>query len=161
MAVDERYMREALEQAYRAEQCGEIPVGAVIVDQDGNVLSKAHNLCEHQQLPTAHAEMLAIEAACKEKGTWRLSDCTLYATLEPCPMCMGAIIHARVKRVVFGAFDPRAGACGSLIDLSEYPLESVPTVTGGVLGEECISPIRRFFRDVRAKNETNDLKREV
>lgn len=151
MAVDERYMREALEQAYWAEQCGEIPVGALIVDQDGNVLSKAHNLCEKQQLPTAHAELLALEAACKEKGTWRLSDCTLYATLEPCPMCMGAIIHARVKRVVFGAFDPRAGACGSLIDLSEYPLESVPTVTGGVLGEECISPIRRFFRNTRAQ----------
>ena len=151
MAVDERYMRAALEEASLAECCGEIPVGALIVDADGKVLSKAHNLCEMQQLPTAHAEILAVEAACKATGTWRLSDCTLYVTLEPCPMCMGAIIHARVKRVVFGAFDPRAGACGSLIDLSQYPLESVPTVTGGVLGEECLSPIRRFFRDTRTK----------
>lgn len=161
MAVDERYIRVALEQASLAEQCGEIPVGAVIVDADGNILSETHNLCEMQQLPTAHAELLAIENACKEKGSWRLSDCTLYVTLEPCPMCMGAIIHSRVKRVVFGAFDPRAGACGSLIDLSQYPLESLPTITGGVLGEECLLPIRRFFREKRSKNETNDLKREV
>ena len=147
----EKWMKIALEEANSAFSAGEIPVGAVVVDEEGNLLACAHNLCEANQLPTHHAEILAIEAACRKKGAWRLSDCTIYVNLEPCPMCMGAMIHARVKRVVFGVPDPRAGAGGSLIDFSEYPMESSPEVIGGVLAEECIEPIRKFFKDTRKK----------
>ena len=144
-------MKIALEEADCALEVGEIPVGAVVVDGEGNPLARAHNLCEAHRLPTHHAEILAIEEACQQKGTWRLSDSTVYVNLEPCPMCMGAMIHARVKRVVFGAPDSRAGAGGSLIDFSEYPMESSPEVIGGVLAEECIEPIRKFFKDTRKK----------
>lgn len=144
-------MKIALEEADCALEVGEIPVGAVVVDGEGNPLARAHNLCETHRLPTHHAEILAIEEACRQKGTWRLSDCTVYVNLEPCPMCMGALIHARVKSVVFGAPDPRAGAGGSLIDFSEYPMESSPEIIGGVLAEECIEPIRKFFKDTRKK----------
>ena len=154
------YMKLALEQAKLASNEGEVPVGAVIV-KNSEIIATARNNREATGDATGHAELLAIREACAKLGDWHLHDCELYVTLEPCPMCMGAIIHSRVKRVVFGAFDPRAGACGSLIDLSQYPLESLPTITGGVLGEECLLPIRRFFREKRSKNETNDLKREV
>ena len=147
----EKWMRIALEEAELAAESGEIPVGAVVVDEEGNLLARTHNLCELNQLPTHHAEILAVESACKTKGTWRLSDCTVYVTLEPCPMCMGAMIHARVKRIVFGAPDPRAGACGSLIDFSNYPMESAPEILGGVLAEGCIAPIRSFFKQTRKK----------
>ena len=151
MRDDEKWMKIALAEAACAAEEGEIPVGAVVVDGNGDVLSRTHNLCEVHGLPTHHAEILAVEAACKEKGTWRLADCTVYVTLEPCPMCMGAMIHARVKRIVFGASDPRAGACGSLIDFSDYPMESSPEILGGVLAEDCIAPIRSFFKRVRKK----------
>ena len=147
----EKWMKIALKEADDAAQAGEIPVGAVVVDGGGNLLARTHNLCEANGLPTHHAEILAIEAACRQKGTWRLSDCTVYVNLEPCPMCMGAMIHARVNRIVFGAPDPRAGACGSLIDFSRYPLESSPEIIGGVLAEECIEPIRKFFKETRKK----------
>lgn len=147
----EKWMRIALEEAAQAAEAGEIPVGAVIVEGEGKLLARTHNLSETNQLPTHHAEILAVEAACKAKGTWRLSDCAVYVTLEPCPMCMGALIHARVKRIVFGAPDPRAGACGSLIDLSDYALESSPEIFGGVLAEDCIAPIRSFFKQTRKK----------
>ena len=151
MHENEKWMKIALEEAECAASEGEIPVGAVIVDGAGNLLARAHNLCETHQMPTDHAEMLAVEAACKSNNSWRLSDCTAYVTLEPCPMCMGAMIHARVKRIVFGTPDPRAGACGSLIDFSAYPMESSPEILGGVLAEECIEPIRRFFKSARKK----------
>ncbi len=147
----EKWMKIALEEAELAADEGEIPVGAVIVDQEGNLLARTHNRCEKEQMPTYHAEILAVEAACRKKGTWRLSDCTVYVTLEPCPMCMGAMIHARVKKIVFGASDPRAGACGSLIDFSDYPMESTPEIMGGALAEECIEPIRKFFKQTRKK----------
>ena len=147
----EKWMRIALKEAELAAESGEIPVGAVVVDEEGNLLARTHNLCEANQLPTHHAEILAVESACKIKETWRLSDCTVYVTLEPCPMCMGAMIHARVKRIVFGAPDPRAGACGSLIDFSNYPMESSPEILGGVLAEDCIAPIRSFFKQTRKK----------
>jgi len=147
----EKWMKIALEEAASAATAGEIPVGAVIVDGEGNLLARTHNLCETHQMPTYHAEILAVEAACREKKSWRLSDCTVYVTLEPCPMCMGALIHARVKRIVFGAADPRAGACGSLINFSDYPMESAPEIVGGVLAEECIAPIRQFFQLTRKK----------
>lgn len=142
-------MRAALSEAEIAERAGEIPVGAVITDAAGNPVAAAHNRTEADQSATAHAELLAIAEACRKRGSRRLTDCTIYVTLEPCPMCAGAIASARIGRVVFGAKDPRAGAYGSLIDLSRLPLESRPAVTSGVLAEECLEPIRRMFRNRR------------
>ncbi len=139
--------------ARRAKEQGEIPVGAVIVSGEGRVVAACHNLTEANQLPTAHAELLAVEEACRQQGGWRLSDCTLYVTLEPCPMCMGAILHARIPRVVFGAKDPRAGACGSLLRLSDYPFESDPTIEGGLLGEESLALLQEFFSERRKKKQ--------
>lgn len=153
MVCDEKYMRMALEEAKLAAELGEIPVGAVVIAKDGTVLARTHNLCETNRMPTDHAELLAVRAACKRLNGWRLSDCTVYVTLEPCPMCMGAMIHARVKRIVFGASDPRAGACGSLIDLSAYPLESSPEIQGGVLASESLNLLRSFFSCAREKRE--------
>ena len=108
MDMDEKWMRLALEQARLAAEEGEVPVGAVVVRGE-ELLASTHNLCERQGMATAHAELLAIEAACKKTGSWRLSDCTLYVTLEPCPMCAGAIVNARIPRVVFASKDPKAG----------------------------------------------------
>jgi len=142
-------MRMALAQAKEAATKGEIPVGAVIVNGNGEVLAVARNRCEEHRLPTSHAELLAVQDACGARKSWRLSDCTLYATMEPCPMCMGAVIHARIKRVVFGTKDPRAGACGSLLDLAAYPLECSPVVVGGVLAEEARAELSRFFTEKR------------
>lgn len=149
MVCDEKYMRMALEEAEQAAEQGEIPVGAVVVAGDGTVLARTHNLCETNRMPTDHAELLAVQEACRRLQNWRLSDCTVYVTLEPCPMCMGALIHARVKRIVFGASDPRAGACGSLIDLPSYPLEASPEIQGGVLAEEGLALLRSFFSRAR------------
>ena len=149
MVCDEKYMRMALEEAEQAAEQGEIPVGAVVVAGDGTVLACTHNLCETNRMPTDHAELLAVQEACRRLQSWRLSDCTVYVTLEPCPMCMGVLIHARVKRIVFGASDPRAGACGSLIDLPSYPLESSPEIQGGVLAEEGLALLRSFFSRAR------------
>ncbi len=153
MEHDETYMRMALEEARKAADRGEIPVGAVIADRNGTVLARAGNLCETERQPTHHAELLAVQAACRAVGSWRLSECTLYVTLEPCPMCMGAIIHARMARVVYGASDPRAGACGSLIDLASYPLEASPKTEGGVLETDCLKLLRDFFAKNRKKKE--------
>lgn len=149
---DEKWMRLALEQAKKAQGMGEIPVGAVVVRNEVLVCA-AHNLCEAEKNATAHAEMLAVEAACKILGSNRLSDCTLYVTLEPCPMCAGALIHARIGRIVFAAKDPRAGAFGSLIDLNSYPLESHPTCENGLLAEESLALLRAFFQKMREEKQ--------
>ena len=127
-------------------------MGAVIVRGE-ELLARAHNLCEARGLATAHAEMLAIEEASRRVGGWRLSDATLYVTLEPCPMCTGALINARIGRIVFAARDARAGACGSLVNLPAYPLEAKPICESGVLAEESRMLLRDFFvkrRDSRA-----------
>ncbi len=145
----EHYMQMAIEEAKLAAEAGEVPVGAVIVASDGAVLARTHNLCETLRRSSAHAEMLAIDRASEVTGRKWLQDCTLYVTLEPCPMCMGAIIHARIKAVVYGAPDPRAGACGSLLDLNAYPMESRPAVTPNVLREECRALLREFFAKKR------------
>ena len=149
---DEKWMRIALEEARIAADEGEIPVGAVIVKGD-KVLARAHNHCEGSHSATAHAELLAIEEACRKTGHWRLEDCTLYVTLEPCPMCAGAAVNARIPRVVFGARDARMGACGSLLDLSRYPLEIRPSYQHGVLENECADLLRNFFADMRKKKK--------
>ena len=147
---DELFMQKALAEAAIAAKNGEIPVGAVIV-KNGEILCTAHNLCEELHDATAHAERLAISEAGRLTGSWRLSDCTLYVTLEPCPMCAGALAGARIGRIVYGARDPRAGACGSLINLFAYPLESKPDITEGVMAEESLSLLRSFFESKRTK----------
>lgn len=145
---DVRMMRLCLEEAERARTEGEIPIGAIIV-KDGEVISRAHNLCECRGDATAHAELLAISEACRRVGSWRLSDCTMYVTLEPCPMCAGAAINARIGRVVYGAKNPRMGACESLLRISKYPLEASFECEGGVLEEACLSHLRGFFSQKR------------
>ena len=142
-------MQMALEEAARGSAVGDVPIAAVIV-QDGRVLAQAHNYRELWQDPTAHAEIVAIRAAATVLGSWRLTDTTLYVTLEPCSMCIGAIILARVSRVVFGAWDPKAGACGSLFDLpSEPKLNHRVAVTGGVLEQESQALLQKFFKELR------------
>lgn len=145
---DATYMKEAITLAKTAAALGEVPVGAVVV-KDGQVVAMAHN--ERELLPdaTAHAEILAIRRACAALGTNRLSGCTLYVTLEPCPMCAGALINARIDRVVFGAYDARGGACGSLIRIQKYPLYHMPDFVGGVMAEECSAILTEFFTDKR------------
>jgi tRNA(adenine34) deaminase len=153
---DELMMRLALEEAAKAPAIGEIPIGAVIV-REGQILAKAHNYREIWQDPTAHAEIVAIRAAASALGSWRLIDTTLYVTVEPCAMCMGALMLARIPRLVFGTRDPKAGACGSVVDLSiESRLNHQVLVTGGVLEEECQVLLQHFFRRLRAETvETN------
>ena len=145
--MDERFMRIALEEAQRAYELDEVPVGAVLVMR-GKVIARAHNLCVASSDPTAHAEMLALRAAAREEGG-RLSGSTLYVTLEPCAMCAGAAINARVSRIVFGAFDSRAGCCGSVADITDgWFLHSIESV-GGVLEEECAALLQAFFEEKR------------
>ena len=148
-AQDLTFMRIALEEAASASDVGEVPIAALIV-QDSRVLARAHNYRELWQDPTAHAEVIAIRAAATALGTWRLTDTTLYVTLEPCAMCIGAIILARVSRVVFGAWDPKAGACGSVFNLpSEPKLNHRVAVTGGILEQESQALIQKFFKELR------------
>jgi len=147
---DETYMKEALDEAKKAMDKGEIPVGAVVV-LGGEVIGRGHNLREATGDPTAHAEMLALREAARAIGHWRLIGCTLYVTLEPCPMCAGAVINARVDRVCFGAFDPKAGCCGTLYDLTgERKFNHHPDVAGGVLNDECAALLKEFFSKRRA-----------
>ena len=148
-AQDLIFMRAALEEAAKAPAVGEVPIAAVIV-HDNQILAQAHNYRELWQDPTAHAEVIAIRAAAAALGTWRLTDTTLYVTVEPCSMCIGAIILARVSRVVFGAWDQKAGACGSLFDLpSEPKLNHRVAVTGGILEQESQALIQKFFKNLR------------
>ncbi len=142
------YMKIALAEAAKAAAEGEVPVGAVIV-KDGEVIATGRNNREATGDATGHAEMLAIREACKALGGWHLEKCTLYVTLEPCPMCMGAIINARVGKVIFGAKDPKAGACGSLLDLRSYPLNHKPRVESGFMREDCARVLSEFFEKKR------------
>ena len=148
--TDEELMRAALAQAELAARAGEVPVGAVVA-KDGEIVAQAHNLRESGKNATYHAELLAIDAACKALGGWRLWQCELFVTLEPCPMCAGAAINARLPRVVFGAPDPKAGSCGSVTDLFALPYNHHPETVGGVLGGECAALLQDFFRALREK----------
>ncbi|MCA8916140.1 MAG: tRNA adenosine(34) deaminase TadA [Planctomycetes bacterium] len=142
-------MRVALQEALAAYEKGEVPVGAVVV-HESRIVGRGHNLRETLNDPTAHAEMIALTAAAEQRDAWRLEDCTLYVTLEPCPMCAGAIVNARVKRVVFGASDPKAGACGTLFNLvQDARLNHRADLESGVLGEEAGDILRSFFRECR------------
>lgn len=153
--TDEEWMRLALEQARQAAADGEVPVGALVV-REGRVLSATHNRCEARKDATAHAECLAISEASEKKGDWRLSDCTLYVTLEPCPMCMGAVLNSRISRMVYGAKNPRAGACETLIRLQEYPLGASLELCGGVLQADCLDLLQQFFERKRHRADGTD-----
>lgn len=149
MSNDEYYMKLAIEEAKKAERIGEVPIGAVIV-QDGRVIARAHNLRETEQRAIAHAEVLAIDEACRVTGSWRLERAVLYVTLEPCAMCAGAIVLSRIERVVFGANDPKGGCAGTLMNLlQESRFNHQAEVASGVLAEECGALLSGFFRRLR------------
>lgn len=151
---DESLMREALGEAKGAAKRGEVPVGAVIVDSAGRIVARASNRREERQDPLAHAEIEAIREAAAALGSWRLEGCTMYVTLEPCAMCAGALVNSRVPRLVFGAWDPKAGWCGSLGSLvQDARLNHRLVVSTGVLAEECGEVLRQFFVDLRANKE--------
>ncbi|KMM37761.1 tRNA adenosine(34) deaminase TadA [Guptibacillus hwajinpoensis] len=154
---DEQFMKAAIHEAERAASIGEVPIGAVIV-KDDRIIASAYNLRETEQRSVAHAELLAIDDACKEVGSWRLTGCTLYVTLEPCAMCSGAIVLSRVERVVYGAYDPKGGCAGTLMNLlDDNRFNHQAEVTAGVLEEECGSMLSRFFRELR---EAQKLKKK-
>ena len=146
--TDEYYMAEALAEAGRAAELGEVPVGAVVVCE-GKIVGRGHNLRETDRMATAHAELLAIEQACRTLDSWRLIGCTLYVTLEPCPMCAGAIVNARLDRVVFGAKDAKGGAMGSVLNVNAYPFNHKPVVEHGTLGDDCGDVLKAFFERKR------------
>ena len=145
---EQDYMKKALIEAEIAAKEGEVPVGAVIV-KDGEIIASARNNREATGDATGHAELLAIREACAKLGGWHLDNCELYVTLEPCPMCMGAIINSRLKKVTFGAKDAKAGACGSVLDMRTYPLNHKPIVECGTMQEECAGVLKRFFEKKR------------
>ena len=155
-ATDERWMREAIAEARLAAEAGDVPVGAVVV-KGASIIGRGHNQVEQSKDPTAHAEILALGAAASALGDWRLDDCTLYSTLEPCTMCSGAILLGRPGRIVYGATDPRAGAVEStaaLLEDNPYNLEF--TVVPGVLAEECAALLTAFFRTLRRRDDRNE-----
>ncbi|MGO3170825.1 MAG: tRNA adenosine(34) deaminase TadA [Bavariicoccus seileri] len=157
----EYFMGEALKEAHKALAIGEVPIGAVVVYHN-NIVGRGFNRRETSKIATTHAEMTAIEMANKELGKWRLTDCDLYVTLEPCPMCSGAMILARVRHVYFGAFDPKAGAAGSLMNLlTDERFNHQPFVTGGVLKEECQALLKDFFKRLRSRNKADKAVREA
>ena len=149
MLFDEEMMLLAIEEAKKAAEIGEVPVGAVIVDETGEIIATGHNLRETENRPTAHAEIVAIEKAALVKKSWRLTGCTLYVTLEPCPMCSGAIINSRIKTVVFGAYDTKAGSLGSIANFANIPYAYTPEVYGGISENECRDLLTEFFKDMR------------
>ena len=141
---DLEFMKRALELAAIAGEHGDVPVGAVIV-KDGEIISEGYNLREQNNLATAHAEMIAIDRACERLGGWHLCGCTLYVTLEPCPMCAGALINSRVERVVFGLKDAKAGCLGSVLNMNRYPFNHAFEITEGVMAEESAKLLSEFF----------------
>ena len=151
--LDLMYMRKALELAREAAEADEVPVGALIV-YEGRVIAAARNRRETDKMATHHAEICANEEACRVRGGWRLPDCTLYVTLEPCPMCGGATVNARLPRVVFGAYDHRAGVFGSAVDFNTLSFNHRPAVTGGVLAEEAAAILGEYFRKKRTPRQT-------
>jgi tRNA(adenine34) deaminase len=147
---DERFMEQAIKEALKAFQADEVPVGCVIV-HDGIIIGRGYNRTESLQDPTAHSEILAITSAAENLHSWRLSDCTLYCTIEPCAMCAGALVLARVERLVFGAYDPKFGACGSIYNIvQDSRLNHRMAMSTGVLGNQCAAIMQEFFRKKRS-----------
>lgn len=152
-ALDRRYMRAALRQAAKAAALGEVPIGAVIVC-DGQIIGRGYNRRNTDHSTLAHAEITAIRKACRRTGDWRLEGCTLYCTLEPCPMCAGALVQGRIDRVVFGADSPKNGCAGSVLQLLDTPsLNHQAQLTRGVLGDECTKMLQAFFADMRRRRK--------
>jgi tRNA(adenine34) deaminase len=150
---DESFMNEALRLAEKARVAKEVPIGAVVV-RNGKIISRGYNQVELLKDATAHAEMLALTAAEAAVGDWRLTNCDLYVTKEPCPMCAGAIVHTRIRRLIFGCPDVRAGAAGTVMNLLQHPaLNHQCQITSGVLQNECAGPLQDFFRQTRARSE--------
>ena len=148
-------MKAALKEAVKAYQLGEVPVGAVIV-YNNKIIARGHNTRELSQSVLGHAEINAIKKASKKIGSWRLEDCDIYVTLEPCSMCSGAIIQSRIKNLYFGAYDLKTGACGSVLNLFDYPFNHKVNVYGGIMEEECSRIIKDFFKELRQKNVANN-----
>lgn len=154
---DEKYMKEALKQAKKAAAIGEVPIGCVIVHQD-KIIARGYNRRNTEKSTLAHAEIIAIKKAGKKLGDWRLEGCTMYVTLEPCPMCAGAVVQARIPRVVIGAMNPKAGCAGSIINLlQERQFNHMAEKTTGVLLEECSSIMKEFFKDLREKKKKDTV----
>ena len=153
LTTDEKYMKEAIRQAEKAWKIEEVPIGCVIV-YDGKIIGRGYNRRTTDKNPLAHAEMAAIKKASKKMGDWRLEDCTLYVTLEPCQMCSGAIVQARVKRVVIGCMNPKAGCAGSILNLLQVDrFNHQVEITSGVLEEECSQMMKGFFKELREKQK--------
>ena len=152
----EAYMREALAEAREAYEAGEVPVGCVIV-RNGAIIARGRNSREEEQSALAHAELDAIEKACRALGGWRLGDCRIYVTLEPCPMCAGGILNARIPEIYFGAKDSGVGACGSVLNLFEENFHHKPLIRGGILREDCAEILSNFFEKVRKKSEKPEI----
>lgn len=146
--MEEKFMKEALKEAKKAYKKEEVPVGAIIV-KNGEIIARAHNLKETKNIATAHAEILAIEKASKKLNSWRLIDCDMYVTLEPCTMCMGAIISSRIKNLYIGTLDPKTGACGSFVDLSELKYNHIVNIFKGICQNECEYILKDFFKELR------------
>lgn len=154
--MQEKFMKEALKEAKKAYDKGEIPVGAVIV-KDDKIIARAHNLKEIKKDTTKHAEMIAIQKASKKIDAWRLEECEMYVTLEPCSMCAGALIQSRIKKVYIGTMDQKTGACGSVLNLlKDYKFNHVVEVEYGVLKDECEKMLKNFFKDLRASKKKNN-----
>ena len=151
--MDEKFMKQAIKQAKKAAEIGEVPIGAVLV-KDGKIIARGYNKREKDMCADAHAELIAIRKACKKEQNWRLSGSTLYVTLEPCPMCTGALINARVDRVVFGAPNPQSGACGTHLNLLNMNLlNHTAEVTSGILQDDCADLMKSFFKTIRERNK--------
>lgn len=149
--MDERFMREAIRLAKRASKLGEMPVGAVIV-RNGEIISRGYNKRETKKNALLHAEIIAIDKACKKLGGWRLPECEMYVTLEPCPMCAGAILNSRIEHIYYGTEDEKSGCAGSRLNLLDMNMCNFTVgVTGGVLGDECREIIKQFFKDLRKR----------
>lgn len=154
--MDEIFMQEAIKQATLAKEENEVPIGAVVVCR-GEIIAAGYNVRETSQSALSHAELIAIQEANAKLGSWRLEDCSLYVTLEPCPMCAGAIIQSRIKRVVFGAFDPKAGCAGSLMNLlNDDRFNHQVELAGGIMEEECGQLLTNFFRELRIRRRNNN-----
>lgn len=159
--MDEYYMRLALEEAQKAKALGEAPIGALLV-KDGEIIAKGYNLREKDQQVTSHAEIIAIQQANHNLHSWRLTDTVLYVTMEPCAMCGGAMIQSRISRLVFGAYDPKGGVCGSLFNLFEQEgLNHSVSVTGGVLEEPCSKILTEFFQEIRRSKKEEKARRKM
>lgn len=160
MTEQEKYMKAALKLARKAADEGEVPVGAVVVC-DGKIVGRGRNRRETKKNALCHAEIEAINKACKKLGGWRLHRCDLYVTLEPCPMCTGAIINSRIKTLYYGAPDPKAGSCGTLVNLFDIAYNHKPEVVAGLMEEECAETLRTFFRELRARKKAEKLKKKA